>query len=129
MAGHLARAGGIHGARQRAKTGNLGYDSAERGDALGAEHARAVRRREAQQRRVQVGVALELDQHVLGELVRHLLEQRVLAREVVIHGLLGDAGTARDLVDARLVAVAHERFGGGAQHARAVLCGHSPPLE
>src|SRR5262249_11042466 len=58
---------------------------------------------------------------------RHLLEERVLAREVVIHGLLGDAGAARDLVDARLVAVAHERLGGRPPHAGAVSCWHPPP--
>src|SRR5204862_338455 len=66
-------------------------------------------------------VALELDQHAERKGTRHLGEQAVLALEVVVDGLLGDAGAARDLVHARGIAVGEKRIRGGAQHALAVL--------
>ena len=45
------------------------------------------------------------------ELVRDRLEQRVLAREVVVERLLRDAGAARDLIDADAITVTDEGAG------------------
>jgi hypothetical protein len=85
--------------------------------------------REAKQSRAQVvRLRSKLHQHLLGELARDLLEELVLAREVVIHGLLRYAGAARDVVDARGIAAREKRGGGGAQHAAAMGVGHRRDL-
>src|SRR2546425_1185130 len=98
---HILRASDL------AKARNLGYHGAEDGDALRAQGAFAVGDGEAQQSGAHV-VALELDEHALGQVARHFLEERVLAREVVVDGLLRDARAPRDVVNARSVAAGKE---------------------
>src|SRR5438552_471069 len=68
--------------------------------------------------------ALELDQHAHGELARHLAEQAILAGEMVVDGLLRDAGAARDLIDARGIAMREKGIRRGAQYALAVFNRH-----
>jgi hypothetical protein len=86
----------------------------------------AVGARDAHQAGAQVARAgVELDQHALRQVSRHLLEKLVLAGKMLVHRLLGHARAARDLVHARAVAAREERAGGGAQHALAVDLGHA----
>ena len=92
-------------------------------DALRAERALAIRDGKAHQRGAHIP-ALELDQHAHGELARHLAEQAILAGEMVVDGLLCDAGAARDLIDARGIAMREKGIGRGAQYALAVFNRH-----
>src|SRR5258708_7167181 len=105
LAGHLAGARRVHVLCQRAEARHLRHHRAERGDAFRAQHALAVSHREAHQARAQVlGRGLELYHHPPNQVVRHLLEERVLAREEGVNGLLRNAAAAGDAVEARALA-------------------------
>src|SRR5690606_2236566 len=103
----------------------LRHQRAEGGDALRPEDAPAIGEREADERGAQVlRPRVERHQHPRRERPRYFLEELVLAREVVVDGLLGDLRTARDLVHARAVAVGEKGTRSGAQHALAVRKSH-----